>query len=90
FGPYPNAGPALSQYRESVREWVALARDAVSERATVEHVAERLLAWERSRPETAVGIAEADLVSGIDMAAQGLLRYVSTHPDGAVGSGPTP
>ncbi len=78
FGSYPDAKEVLRTYRDSVQEWadvgLAAARrdpsvDAIS-RALREHEIGRMGADAARRTD-----AIEDLVSGVEMAAMGLLRY---------------
>ena len=87
FGPYPGGRTPLEEYRRSVREWAEVARAALEERADVSFVAERLREFELRRigPGGESTVAREDLVSGTEMAAMGLVRYLTGRPSaGAV------
>ncbi|MCI4337061.1 MAG: MBL fold metallo-hydrolase [Thermoplasmata archaeon] len=79
FGPAPDAPAALRRYHATVQEWVGAAREAALTSPTVTSVAHALEQYEVGAA-AAVGIAQPSedrdrLVSGYELAAQGLLRY---------------
>lgn len=78
FGSYPNAVRALRDYRPAVQEWVDVGLTAARHDPSVAAIARALrehemgrIGGEASRRADAI----ADLVSGVEMAAMGLLRY---------------
>jgi len=85
FGPVDGATAELRSYRATVEEWAEVARAparsgrSVAEVAAVlaEHERERALAAGRPVPSEERG----GLISGFELAAQGLLRYFETHPE---------
>lgn len=80
FGPSTGAVAELAAYRASVTAWRDAALSAAREEATVPHVVRALRQLEQSRGDTEGASREAsELISGYDLAAQGLLRYFSTH-----------
>jgi len=83
FGPSGGAVPALREYREEVLAWRDAALSAAREDPSVEHVARALAACERTR-NASEGTSPAsgnrgEMVSGYELAAQGLLRYLHQH-----------
>jgi len=83
FGPSHDAATDLREYRAEVRAWRNAALDAARVDPSVAHVSAVLRATEAERANRA-GLAAVDdrpgeLVSGYEMAAQGLLRYFRTH-----------
>ncbi len=80
FGPSPEGAADLASYRTVVERWRDVALAAAKERPEVEFVAAKLAAFDRASvsPELA---ARETLVSGYELAAQGFLRYFSTHGD---------
>ena len=85
FGPAPAAVDALKGYRQEVLAWRDAALDAARTDPSIEHVARALQARETERALAAgaapVDLARAELVSGYELAAQGLLRYLRVHGD---------
>ncbi|HTT34562.1 MAG TPA: MBL fold metallo-hydrolase [Thermoplasmata archaeon] len=83
FGPAPGAVDTLVEYRRTVESWSRVGLEAALESPTVEHVAARLEAFEADAAARSGRPAPAEdrggLVSGYDLAAQGLLRYFRTH-----------
>ena len=83
FGPAPDGRTELRRYRETVEEWRSVALEAARELPTTEHVAHALQAYEERAAATAGAPPPTEdrgtLVSGYDLAAQGLLRYFQTH-----------
>lgn len=78
FGPQGDAMQALSLYPPLVLRWREVALEAAREDATVEHVAAALRQTEE--PGSAMNAdRRPDLISGTEMAAQGLLRYFRTR-----------
>ncbi len=74
FGPSPSGAADLARYRSVVERWRDVALAAARERPEVEFVARRL----REEDESSGAIEPGDragLVSGYELAAQGLLRY---------------
>ena len=82
YGPYPGGREPLEEYRQSVRQWAQVARAALEECAEGASVAERLREFELQRigPGAEATIAREDLVSGTEMAAMGLVRYLTGRP----------
>ncbi|MCI4369357.1 MAG: MBL fold metallo-hydrolase [Thermoplasmata archaeon] len=83
FGP-DDAGPSdLADYRLAVEAWRDVALEAAREEASVNRIVRALRSYEESRAAR-LGVPgpaseQGDLVSGYDLAAQGLLRYFRTH-----------
>ncbi len=77
FGPSPSGAADLVRYREVVERWRDVALAAAREQPDVAFVARRL----REEDPDATGTDPAQLVSGYEMAAQGLLRYFQNHGD---------
>ncbi len=78
FGSYSGAIEELRIYRQSVQEWVDVGLQAARREPTVEAIARALREHEIDRiGREASQRADAleDLVSGVDMAAMGLLRF---------------
>jgi glyoxylase-like metal-dependent hydrolase (beta-lactamase superfamily II) len=83
FGPVAGGGPLLAEYRKTVERWSTIALEAAKADPSVPHVAAALRAAEQ---ELATQLGERpsvqgrqDLVSGSELAAQGLLRYFATR-----------
>ena len=74
FGPTPNGAEDLRTYRTAVERWRDVALAAARERADAGYVAARLAEADAAEPGD-----RPSLVSGYDLAAQGLLRYFQTH-----------
>ncbi len=83
FGPVPDAVPELRRYRTTVEEWRDAALAAARESPTASHVARALEAYEEEARRRAGAPPPAEdrgaLVSGYELAAQGLLRYFETR-----------
>ncbi len=83
FGPAPGAVEELRRYRRTVEEWRDAALSAAREVAEVSHVARALQRYEEAAARTAGASPSAEdrgsLVSGYELAAQGLLRYFQTR-----------
>jgi glyoxylase-like metal-dependent hydrolase (beta-lactamase superfamily II) len=80
FGPSETAVQDLRRYRDAVTAWRDAALAAARTDPSVAVIAAALRAVERRRGDTAGASAEAnELISGYDLAAQGLLRYFTTH-----------
>jgi len=87
FGPVPGDASAFIDYRKLVEKWTEVGLRAASEEATVEHIASALRTYEESTWASGVertAEEQMELVSGVEMAAMGLLRYFQTR--GLVGS----
>jgi glyoxylase-like metal-dependent hydrolase (beta-lactamase superfamily II) len=83
FGPVAGGAKLLADYRRTVERWSAIALEAAKADPSVTHVAAALRAAEQ---ELSAGLGEPpsrpsrqDLVSGSELAAQGLLRYFATR-----------
>jgi glyoxylase-like metal-dependent hydrolase (beta-lactamase superfamily II) len=85
FGPTPHGAEDLVAYRATVERWRDVALSAARENPEPSYVAGRLRELDRASPSGAAG-DPASLVSGYDLAAQGLLRYFRTH--GELGEAP--
>jgi len=83
FGPSTDALRELGSYREEVVAWRETALEAAQVDASVPHVAAALQRVEEARLRSAGSSPaeqpKSELVSGYDLAAQGLLRYFRTH-----------
>jgi glyoxylase-like metal-dependent hydrolase (beta-lactamase superfamily II) len=84
FGPSEGAVEDLSEYRESVLSWRDSALAAAREEPSVGHIAVALRELDRPRraggaPDGSPAAEKSALVSGYELAAQGLLRYFQTH-----------
>jgi glyoxylase-like metal-dependent hydrolase (beta-lactamase superfamily II) len=83
FGPVADARADLALYRQTVARWRDVALAAALERPEVAFVAAALRRDEEERLASAHQSPAApdrgDLISGYEMAAQGLLRYFRTH-----------
>lgn len=77
FGPAPASAAAFEEYRDDLRAWKEVVLRAARERPEIDFIADRLRAFEAGR--AGAGPDRATLVSGYDLAAQGLLRYLRTH-----------
>jgi glyoxylase-like metal-dependent hydrolase (beta-lactamase superfamily II) len=79
FGPWDHAMTRLTEAAESAQDWVDLALSAAKKAPTVESIAKAIgeVDMERSRKEgePADLARKHEIVSGYQMAAQGLLRY---------------
>lgn len=86
FGQSETAARDLQGYKHAVRVWRDAALAAAREAPTVEHVTAALRRL--ATPATSGRSPDApEMISGVEMAAQGLLRYFRTHgeiPEGAV------
>jgi hypothetical protein len=78
FGPTPHGPDDLDRYRVVVERWRDAALAAARERADAGHVAQRLRELDAAEPDGEPADL-ASMVSGYDLAAQGLLRYFETH-----------
>jgi glyoxylase-like metal-dependent hydrolase (beta-lactamase superfamily II) len=76
FGPTPGGAADLVAYRAVVERWRDAALAAARERPEPAYVAHRLAELDAAGPDDL-----ESLVSGYDLAAQGLLRYFRTHGD---------
>lgn len=79
YGPFPEAREDLRRYRVRVREWVDVAEAAARERPDAAFVGEALHRHEVAKSRERDGAAAEDrgaLVSGYEMAAAGILRYL--------------
>jgi glyoxylase-like metal-dependent hydrolase (beta-lactamase superfamily II) len=83
FGPAPTAVEALRSYREEVLAWRDAALSAALVDPSIDHVAQALRSCETARAEAAgsgpADLARGEMVSGYELAAQGLLRYLRTR-----------
>jgi glyoxylase-like metal-dependent hydrolase (beta-lactamase superfamily II) len=79
FGPSDDPATDIVAYRETVEEWRDVALGAASVDPSVEHVGRALREHEKAVARASGAAAPAEdagaLVSGYDLAAQGLLRY---------------
>lgn len=89
FGPAPGAVEELRRYHATVSEWVAVGRAAFDVAPDAEAIARALRAHEEARRSDVGANRPAEdrgaLVSGYDLAGQGLLRYFQTHPPASPG-----
>jgi len=86
FGATPHGVDDLGTYRRVVERWRDVALKAARERADAGWIAEQLRELDRrDHPEEPADLAS--LVSGYDLAAQGLLRYFQTHGELAAPAG---
>jgi glyoxylase-like metal-dependent hydrolase (beta-lactamase superfamily II) len=85
FGATPRGAEDLAAYRTTVERWRDVALAAARENPEPSYVAGRLRELDRPSGSGTVG-DPASLVSGYDLAAQGLLRYFRTH--GELGEAP--
>lgn len=76
FGPSEGGVADLARYRVAVERWRDVALAAARERPEVPHVAQKLREEDRSAPGSPE--SKETLVSGYELAAQGLLRYFET------------
>lgn len=85
FGAVTGAVAALREYHETVEEWVQVAKAAFTSAPEVGAVAGALRAHEAARRaargESAASDERSGLVSGYELAAQGLIRFFQTHAD---------
>ncbi len=83
FGPAGGAVEALRSHRRAVEEWRDAALAAAREDPSPAHVARAIRSQEEAAAAAAGGRAAGEdpgeLVSGYDLAAQGLLRYFRTR-----------
>lgn len=84
FGPSEKAVGELASYRRSVESWRDAALAAARGDPRVEHIAEVLRRLDEGRrtegaPSGPAPVDRSSMVSGYDLAAQGLLRYFQTH-----------
>ncbi len=79
FGPSPDGASDLVRYRTVVERWRDVALEAARSGADIAGVALRLRAYDESVGPTLDPRDRASLVSGYDIAAQGLFRYFETH-----------
>jgi glyoxylase-like metal-dependent hydrolase (beta-lactamase superfamily II) len=83
FGPRDDALSALEEYARTVGEWRVAALAAARQDPSVTHVAAALRAFEedqaRRRGHGPDEVDPGSLISGYELAAQGLLRYFRTH-----------
>ncbi len=80
FGPTPDGAVDLDRYRAVVERWRDVALVAARERPEAGYIAGRLQELDARDPSSDGG-DRASLVSGYDLAAQGLLRYFRNHGD---------
>ncbi len=78
FGAFPDPDPALNAYGDSVLRWKEAARQAARETPTVERVSAALREVEglEEGGDLRSGESPQEMVSALDMAAAGLLRYL--------------
>ena len=82
FGPVPGQGSEFTRYRALVEAWAEVALRAAHEEPTVRHVTRALQEYDESTWASTVertGEEQMELVSGLEMAAMGLLRYFQTR-----------
>ncbi len=83
FGPSPTGASDLTEYRTTVEAWRDVALAAARSDPTPEGVARALREYEEGAARDSGGGlgagAAGDLISGYDLAAQGLLRYLRTQ-----------
>lgn len=82
FGPVAGDPMEFERYRALVTAWAEVGLQAAREEASVGHIAQALLRYDASTVSTATertGEAQMELVSGVEMAAMGLLRYFQTR-----------
>ena len=83
FGPSEQAARDLRVYKEEVRAWRDAALEAARVEGSVANVARALQEVEHRRAVAAgaepLDLTRGELVSGYELAAQGLLRYFRTH-----------
>ena len=89
FGPQSGAVGELHRYRETVASWVEVGRRAFDESPDVASVARALERYERSAAAESHADTSAEarsaLVSGYELAAQGIIRLVQTERKGRPG-----
>ncbi len=78
FGPTPHGTADLTRYRSTVERWRDVALRAALERPDAATIARALEAADVPDAGSTPGGKES-LVSGYELAAQGLLRYFQTH-----------
>lgn len=76
FGPTPGGAADLARYRSVVEQWRDVALSAARERPEAGWIAARL---QRADGAASANPDPASMVSGYDLAAQGLLRYFQTR-----------
>lgn len=76
FGEYPSADASLDRYGQEVLRWKDRALSAALSDPTVDAIAAALRALSHEEGPTAGVPDDDELVSGIEMAAMGLLRYL--------------
>jgi glyoxylase-like metal-dependent hydrolase (beta-lactamase superfamily II) len=84
FGPSERAVEDLAEYRRSVEHWRDVALDAARVDPSAAYVAAALRELDAprrggGRPDGPAGSDRGSMVSGYELAAQGLLRYFQTH-----------
>ncbi len=82
FGPVKGSATEFLEYRSLVEAWTEVALRAAQEEASVEHVAAALRQYDESTWRSMnerTGEEQMELVSGVEMAAMGLLRYFQTR-----------
>ncbi len=84
YGPADNAVARLEEAAERVNRWVAVAREVIQKTPTVPEIARALeeddLALSRAEGEPAIQAQRTNAVTGYEMAAMGLLRYLTRPP----------
>lgn len=78
FGPLPVSQSDFPRYRATVEMWADVALRAAREEPTVPHLAAALRSYDKSTwqgPTEREGEDSMELVSGVELAAMGLLRY---------------
>ncbi len=84
FGPSGRAVDDLTEYRRSVEGWRDAALAAAREDPSVAHVTAVLRQLDEGRraggaPAGSPAAERSSMISGYELAAQGLLRYFQTH-----------
>lgn len=82
FGPVPSSGTEFSAYRSLVETWKDVALQAAREEPTVAHITDALRRYDESTWSSArerTGEEQMELISGVEMASMGLLRYFQTR-----------
>lgn len=81
FGPADHAVDRLTEAAESVKRWVQVAREAAGKEPTVAAIARALEEEDRARSriegEADILSRRQETISGYEMAAMGLLRYLT-------------
>ncbi|MCI4334899.1 MAG: MBL fold metallo-hydrolase [Thermoplasmata archaeon] len=89
FGPVPGGAQRLIEYRATVQEWTRAALEAARQQPSVDHVAAALRGVaEQASAQAQLGVEglrRQEMISGYELAAQGLLRYFETHGELAAG-----